>query len=71
MWKSRFAIALAAVVLVIGSAHFSALTATILPELTPLIGEVLSPPRPVPGSDGRTHLVYELRLSNVMDRPAF
>ncbi|MCO6418474.1 M23 family metallopeptidase [Siccirubricoccus sp. KC 17139] len=33
--------------------------------LTPLVAEVLSPPRPVPGSDGNTHLVYELRLANV------
>lgn len=32
--------------------------------LTPLTGEVLSPPRLVPGSDGRRHLVWELKLAN-------
>ncbi|MDF2813690.1 MAG: hypothetical protein K0S56_4721 [Microvirga sp.] len=35
-----------------------------LPKMTPLVGEVLTAPRPVKGSDGRTHLVYELHLSN-------
>jgi Peptidase family M23 len=36
------------------------------PQLTPLAVEVLSPPGPVPvmGSDGRRHLVYELRIDN-------
>ena len=34
-------------------------------ELTPLLAEVLSPPRPVAGSDGRRHLVYELMIGNV------
>lgn len=32
---------------------------------TALVGNVLFTPRPVPGSDGRQHLVYELQLSNV------
>lgn len=32
---------------------------------TALVGNVLFPPRPVLGSDGRQHLVYELQLSNV------
>lgn len=35
------------------------------PQLTPLLGEVLAPPHAVLGSDGRQHLVYELRLANV------
>ena len=39
------------------------------PGPTPLLGEVLALPRLVPGSDGRRHLVYELRLSNVTDQP--
>jgi len=34
------------------------------PQLTPIVGDVLSTPRPAIGSDGRRHLVYELRLSN-------
>lgn len=41
-----------------------------LPKMTPLVGEVLTAPRPVKGSDGRTHLVYELHLSNVTDQKA-
>lgn len=32
---------------------------------TALVGEVLFPPKPVLGSDGLQHLVYELQLSNV------
>jgi Peptidase family M23 len=34
------------------------------PQLTPLAVDVLSPPAPVMGSDGRRHLVYELRIEN-------
>jgi len=34
-------------------------------QLTPLLGEVLAAPHAVLGSDGRQHLVYELRLANV------
>ncbi len=34
------------------------------PQLTPLAADVLSAPTPVAGSDGRNHLVYELRLAN-------
>ncbi len=32
--------------------------------LTPLIGSVAFPPVPFPGSDGKTHLVYELSVTN-------
>lgn len=35
------------------------------PRLTPLVADVLAPPRAFPGSDGRTHLVYEIRIANV------
>jgi hypothetical protein len=35
------------------------------PQLTPLAADVLWAPVPVIGSDGRRHLVYELRLANV------
>lgn len=34
------------------------------PVLTPLVADVLSAPWPVTGSDGKRHLVYELRLGN-------
>ena len=34
------------------------------PELTPFVAEALWAPNPVPGSDGRRHLVYELRIAN-------
>ncbi len=34
------------------------------PVLSPLIADVLSAPWPVTGSDGKRHLVYELRLGN-------
>jgi hypothetical protein len=37
------------------------------PVMTPLVADVLAAPRAVPMSDGRKHLVYELRLSNVLD----
>jgi murein DD-endopeptidase MepM/ murein hydrolase activator NlpD len=33
-------------------------------ELTPIVGEVLYAPIPFDGSDGRTHLVYELQATN-------
>ena len=35
------------------------------PKLTPLVAEVLTLPHAVPGSDRRTHLVYEIRVANV------
>jgi hypothetical protein len=37
---------------------------TELPRLTPLLVEPLSRPVPVRGADGRTHLLYELLLTN-------
>jgi murein DD-endopeptidase MepM/ murein hydrolase activator NlpD len=33
-------------------------------ELTPIVGQVLHAPIPFAGSDGRTHLVYELEATN-------
>ncbi len=39
-------------------------TSTAPPMPTPLIGSVLAPPIPVPATDGRTHLAYELVLTN-------
>jgi hypothetical protein len=34
------------------------------PQPTPFVADVLWAPNPVPGSDGRRHLVYELRIAN-------
>lgn len=34
-----------------------------------LVGEVLTAPRAVPGTDKRTHLAYEILLRNEADRP--
>ena len=38
------------------------------PVATPLLARVLAAPVPVPATDGRTHLVYELLLTNTMDQ---
>ena len=32
--------------------------------VTPIVGSVLAPPMPVPATDGKTHLAYELVLTN-------
>jgi hypothetical protein len=37
-------------------------------QLTPFVADVLSLPHAVPGSDQRTHLVYEIRLANATDK---
>ena len=37
--------------------------------ITPLAAKVLAPPRPVLGTDGKRHLVYELQLYNWTGRP--
>ncbi len=36
------------------------------PMATPLIGSAIAAPVPVPATDGRTHLVYELQLTNAL-----
>lgn len=36
--------------------------------LTPVTGEVLAAPIPVPGTDGKDHLVYELQLGNMLSQ---
>ncbi|MCV7301968.1 M23 family metallopeptidase [Mycobacterium barrassiae] len=36
------------------------------PVATPLVGSVLAAPVPVPASDGKTHLAYEVQLTNVL-----
>ena len=37
-------------------------------HLTPLVADVLNPPHAVPGSDRRTHLVYEIRVANATSK---
>jgi hypothetical protein len=39
------------------------------PIITPVLAEVLAAPIPVPATDGRVHLAYELLLTNVSNRP--
>jgi hypothetical protein len=34
-------------------------------KLTPLVAEIIAPPHPVQGSDGKRHIVYELAVTNV------
>jgi hypothetical protein len=36
--------------------------------LTPIIANVVSPPVPVPATDGRVHLAYEVQLTNVLSQ---
>ncbi|MGZ5363838.1 MAG: M23 family metallopeptidase [Mycobacterium sp.] len=36
------------------------------PVVTPLVGSVLAAPVPVPATDGRIHLAYEVQLTNVL-----
>ena len=35
---------------------------------TPVVGRVLAAPIPVPATDGKTHLAYELQLTNMLDQ---
>jgi hypothetical protein len=35
---------------------------------TPVIADVVAAPVPVPGTDGKVHLAYELQLTNVLDQ---
>ena len=35
---------------------------------TPLVGSVIAPPIPVPATDGRVHLAYEVQLTNVLSQ---
>ena len=37
------------------------------PQLTPLTAQVLAPPHALTGSDGRRHLLYEIRIENITD----
>ncbi|MBJ8343272.1 M23 family metallopeptidase [Antrihabitans sp. YC2-6] len=39
------------------------------PEITPMIGSVVAPPIPVTGANKRTHMAYELFLTNLYTSP--
>lgn len=43
-------------------------TSTSAAMFTPLLARVVSPPVPVPGTDGKYHLAYELQLTNVLSQ---
>jgi hypothetical protein len=40
------------------------------PVITPLVGSVLTAPIPVPATDGKVHLSYEVQLTNVLAQEA-
>jgi Peptidase family M23 len=50
----------------------TATTTSALPEVpiaaTPVLANVISPPIPMPATDGKTHLAYELQLTNTLDQ---
>ncbi len=35
---------------------------------TPVVADVVAAPVPVPGTDGKVHLAYELKLTNILDQ---
>ena len=68
-WLKSLLTALAAALLVTACSSVPARTPGVPgrpPMLTPLIGAALAEPVPVPATDGRTHLAYELQLTNTL-----
>jgi hypothetical protein len=69
-WLNPLVTALGAALLVTACSSGPALTPDVTPgppsTLTPLIGAALTEPVPVPSTDGRTHLAYELQLTNTL-----
>ncbi len=55
----------AAVVMVFFGASWAGAAEPVILRLTPLVADVLTAPHAVRGSDGRMHLVYEIRVANV------
>lgn len=62
---SRLLEAAAALFIAASLGHPAAAAASDGPQLTPLLARVLAAPQAVRGSDGRTHLVYELEIQNI------
>ncbi len=50
------------------SATTGSTTAQAQPVATPVVADVVAAPIPVPGTDGKVHLAYELKLTNVLDQ---
>jgi hypothetical protein len=50
------------------SATTGSVTAQAQPVATPVVADVVAAPIPVPGTDGKVHLAYELKLTNVLDQ---
>ena len=65
IWSASIAAALAGSICT-GGAEPSSVSSSV--RLTPLVAYVLNPPHAVPGSDRRTHLVYEIRIANATDK---
>ena len=65
IWSASIAAALAGSICT-GGAEPSSVSSSV--RLTPLVADVLNPPHAVPGSDRRTHLVYEIRIANATDK---
>src|SRR3954468_24082900 len=61
-WVRRGLSAAAALAALAAAGPAAATTAT--PQFTPLTTTVVAPPDAVRGSDGRTHLVYEIAVQN-------
>ena len=62
--KQRTAAFLASITVAVTAVMAAATTSASDIQLTPLVADVLWAPQPVRGSDGHSHLVYELRLAN-------
>jgi Peptidase family M23 len=65
VWSASIAAALAGSISA-GAAEPRSVSSSV--RLTPLVADVLNPPHAVPGSDRRTHLVYEIRIANATDK---
>ena len=55
---------LVAIAVAVVAAAFAPAAAPAAERWTPVGADVVSPPQPVPGGDGRVHLAYELLLIN-------
>jgi hypothetical protein len=49
----------------LAQAHAATPPQPVDPQMTPVTAEVLTPPQAVTGSDGRRHLLYEIRIANL------
>ena len=61
---SRWAAAIAGLLLVFAALALAAPARAAVPQFTPVSASVLAAPEPITGTDGRLHLVYEILLQN-------